>query len=60
MPFYSEPGYTLDRTLEALALQRADLRRYRYLQGVNVDRLPELHVFAIADGWAKDGEHGVR
>lgn len=55
VPFYTEPGYALQRTLQALALQRADVRRYRYLQGVPFEQLPELHVFAIADGWAKAG-----
>ena len=55
VPFFTEPGFTLQRTLQALALQRADLRRYRYLQGVPPSQLPEMHVFAIADGWAKPG-----
>jgi hypothetical protein len=54
VPFYSEPGYTLARTVQALALQRADMQRYAaVVDGVPADALPELHVFAIADGWRK-------
>ena len=54
VPFYTEEGYALARTLQALALQRDDLRRAARAAGeVNDDALPEMHVLAIADGWAK-------
>jgi cellulose synthase/poly-beta-1,6-N-acetylglucosamine synthase-like glycosyltransferase len=54
VPFYTEAGYALRRGLEALALQRADLRRHaRLALGAPPGALPELHVFAIGDGWRK-------
>lgn len=55
VPFYSEDGYALRRTLEALALQAADMRTAAIvMDGLPQSALPELHVFAIADGWSKD------
>lgn len=57
VPFYSESGFTLTRTLQALAMQRADLHRYYTVaRSVPQAALPELHVFAIADGWKKSSE----
>ena len=54
LPFYSEPGYSLARGLQGLALQRADLRRYHAIvHGLPPEQQPELHVFAVADGWRK-------
>jgi len=55
VPFYSEDGYALRRGIEALACQRADLRRYwARCKTASPGALPELHVFAVADGWKKD------
>ena len=55
VPFYSEDGFALARGLQALALQRSDLRRYEACAQPHVlnhaDALSEIHVFAIADGW---------
>lgn len=54
LPFYSEPGYTLSRSLQALALQRADMQRYATVDKVAFPQpRPEIHVFAVADGWRK-------
>lgn len=54
VPFYSEDGFAFRRGLEALALQRSDLRRYESIVlGTAPADLPEIHVFAIADGWKK-------
>jgi hypothetical protein len=65
VPFYSEEGFALRRGLEALALQRSDLRRFwahtrRNSAGPSdvTSTLPELHVFAIADGWRKGDGSG--
>ena len=65
VPFYSEDGYALARGLQALALQRADLRRYEAcahpLKPAPPDALSEIHVFAIADGWRQaDGARILR
>lgn len=56
VPFYTEPGYTFRRGLEALALQREDMQRFARLKGKPENRLPDLHVFAIADGWKRNGK----
>ena len=56
VPFYSEDGYALDRGLQSLALQRADLRKFHSSALLaRPEALPELHVFAIADGWKQAG-----
>ena len=55
VPFYSEDGFALRRSLEALALQRDDMARHAtVVRGVPAADVPELHVFGIADGW-RDG-----
>jgi hypothetical protein len=57
VPFYSEAGHTLRRSVEALALQRQDMRRVAYCEMATgkraPGRLPDIHVVAIADGWRK-------
>ena len=53
VPFYTEGGYALRRGLEALALQLSDMKHYS--EAVEGGAPPEIHVFAIADGW-KRGE----
>jgi cellulose synthase/poly-beta-1,6-N-acetylglucosamine synthase-like glycosyltransferase len=50
VPFYTEGGFALRRTLEALALQAADLRTASAETG---ESPPVIHVFGIADGWSK-------
>lgn len=59
IPFYSEDGYALRRGLEAVVCQRADFRRYfAHCHPEIVEKqggLPELHVFAVADGWRQGG-----
>jgi cellulose synthase/poly-beta-1,6-N-acetylglucosamine synthase-like glycosyltransferase len=56
VPFYTEGGFALRRTLEALALQVADLRTVNADSG---ETPPELHVFAIADGWTKANDDPI-
>lgn len=55
MPVYTEDGYALTRTIEALALQRDDMHRaFRNLGHREVPagvREPEIHVIAIFDGY---------
>lgn len=45
VPLYTEPGYALQRTLSALAMQQEDLRRCALAgsDGTGVD-IPSLHV----------------
>ena len=55
MPVYTEDGYALTRTIEALALQRDDMHKaFRNLGHRDVPagvRDPEIHVIAIFDGY---------
>lgn len=44
VPYYSEPGSSFRRSVEALALQQRDLSRM-------VDGRVVFHIFAVADGW---------
>jgi len=57
VPVYTEDGYTLTRTVQALALQRYDWHNSLPLD-TPIDELPEMHVLAIFDGYNAVGADG--